>query len=74
VLALEVSNKKGDAYFMLGRSYEQMGDLNKARWAYEELIAHYPNNEHANFIKYRLDALRSKNPVPNSNKHKKATV
>jgi TolA-binding protein len=74
VLAIEVSNKKGDAYFMLGRSYEQIGDFTKARWAYEELNVHYPNNEHLDFVKNRLDALRSKIPAPNSSKHKKATV
>jgi TolA-binding protein len=74
VLAIEVSNKKGDAYFMLGRSYEQIDDFMKARWAYEELNVHYPNNEHTNFVKYRLDALRSKILTPNSSKHKKANV
>jgi TolA-binding protein len=33
VLALETSNKKIDAYFMMGKSYELIGDLMKARWA-----------------------------------------
>jgi TolA-binding protein len=74
VLAIEVSNKKGDAYFMLGRSYERIGDMIKARWAYEELNIHYPNNEHVDFVKKRLDALRNTISAPNSSKHKKASA
>jgi TolA-binding protein len=71
VLTIESSNKKIDAYFMLGRSCEHLRDLAKARWAYEELNAHYPQNEHANAAKSRLAILKKKSPAPQPQTHKK---
>jgi TolA-binding protein len=74
VLALETSNKKIDAYFMMGKSYELIGDFMKARWAYEELNAHFPDNNHASVVKSRLNALKQDLPAPKKNKHKKTTA
>jgi TolA-binding protein len=74
VLAFETSNKKIDAYLMMGQSYEQIGDLMKARWAYEELNTQYPDNEHARVVKSRLNALKQDLPTPKNIKHKKTTV
>ncbi len=74
VLAIESSNKKIDAYFMSGKSYEQVGDLVKARWAYEELNAHYPNNEHARVAKSRLDVLKHDLPATRKLRHQKTTA
>jgi len=58
VLTIDSANKKMDAYFMLGKSYEQVGDLAKARWAYEELSLLYPNHGHKRFVKSRLNAIK----------------
>lgn len=74
VLSLDASNKKSDAYFMLGRSYELVGDLVKARWAYEELNVHFPLNGHASFVKRKLDYLKNFIKKPEQDKHKKSTV
>ncbi len=74
VLAFETSNKKIDAYFMMGKSYELIGDLMKARWAYEELNTHYPDNDHARVVTSRLNALKQDLPTPKNIKHKKTTV
>jgi|GEM_PF-1374862 len=74
VLAFETSNKKIDAYLMMGQSYEQIGDLVKARWAYEELNTHYPNNDHARVVRSRLNALKQDLPAPKNIKHKKTTA
>jgi tol-pal system protein YbgF len=57
VISGDVSSKKPDAYFMLGRSYEQTDELEKARNAYQTLNEQYPNNVHANRVKSRLKAL-----------------
>jgi TolA-binding protein len=59
VLAFESSNKKMDAYFMLGKTYEHTGDMEKARTVYKELIKKYPANGHAQIAKYRLDVLKN---------------
>jgi hypothetical protein len=59
---------------MLGKSYEQIGDLVKARWAYEELTLLYPNNSHSRFVKSRLDVIKRTLPQPRENKYKKTTA
>jgi TolA-binding protein len=59
VLALETSNKKIGAYFMRGKSYEQIGDLIKARWAYEELNTHYPDNDHARRCQVSIECVEA---------------
>ena len=74
VLTINSSNKKSDAYFMLGRSYEQVGDLAKARWAYEELNLLYPNYEHRGMVKSKLHALKQEISSPISGKTKKAST
>jgi TolA-binding protein len=58
VLTIDSSNKKADSYFMLGKSYEQIGDLAKARWAYEELSLLYPDYEHTKFVRSRLNVIK----------------
>jgi tol-pal system protein YbgF len=57
VIALDSSNKKPDAYYMLGRSYEQIGEREKARNTYQALNDQYPGNVHARRVKARLKAL-----------------
>jgi TolA-binding protein len=74
VLALETSNKKIDAYFMTGKSYELIGDMTKARWAYEELNTHYSDNNHAHVVKSRLNALKQDLPTPKNTKPKRTTT
>ena len=44
VFQYKTSEKKGDAYFMLGRSYEMLGDKAKAKEAYEKVVKDYPTN------------------------------
>jgi TolA-binding protein len=74
VLTITSSNKKVDAYFLLGKSYEQIGDFVKARWAYEELSLLYPDNEHARVVKSRLNMLKQTHPSPKNIKQKKTTA
>jgi TolA-binding protein len=74
VLEIESSNKKEDAYFMLGKAYEKIGDLVKARWAYEELNLLYPNNVHARVAKSKLNSLQRNIPDPQPKTNKKSTV
>jgi tol-pal system protein YbgF len=40
----KTSEKKGDAYFMMGRCYEALGDKAKAKEAYEKVVKDYPTN------------------------------
>jgi TolA-binding protein len=75
VLLLKTSNKKDDAYFMLAKSYENLGDVVKARWAYEELLLLYPGYKHAKAISGKLDVLKKSLPQPASGgKHKKSAI
>jgi TolA-binding protein len=73
VLTIESSNKKTDAFFMLGKSCERLQDFEKARWAYEELNAHFPQNEHAKAVKSRLRLLKGKSSAPKPQTHKKGS-
>lgn len=57
VIALDSSNKKPDAYYMLGRSYEQIDEREKARDTYQALNDQYPDNVHARRVISRLKAL-----------------
>jgi TolA-binding protein len=74
VLAMDSANKKMDAYFMLGKSYEKVGDKARARWAYEELSLLYPNNIHARYVKARLQSINRAISVPAPGKRKKSSV
>ena len=75
VLTMDSANKKVDAYFMLGKSYEETGDKVKARWAYEELNLLYPDNAHARYVRSRLQILNRelKNPSPAKKQKKSST-
>ncbi len=44
VLQFQFSEKKGDALFMLGRSYELLGDKAKAKESFERVVKDYPTN------------------------------
>ncbi len=59
VLKIESSNKKADAYFMLGRSYEALGDFKKARQAYEQVANQFPLCSNAPLAWIHLKALQS---------------
>ena len=59
VIAIDSSNKKSDAYYMLGRSYEQTGEREKARNTYQALNEQYPDNVHARRVKSRLNVLNN---------------
>jgi tol-pal system protein YbgF len=43
-LQYKTSEKKGDAYFMLGRSYQMQGDKAKAKEMFEKVVKDYPTN------------------------------
>jgi tol-pal system protein YbgF len=59
VIAIDASKKKSDAYFMLGKSYEQIGEREKARNIYQTLNEQYPDNVHARRVESRLKALNN---------------
>ena len=72
VIILSASNKKADAFIMLGQSYEKIHETSKARWAYEELLRRYPGDLHAALAKSRL---RSFQPVrPEKQNEKRSTT
>jgi TolA-binding protein len=74
VLTITSSNKRKDAYFMLGKSYEKTGNLAKAKWAYEELNERYPGNDHSRVAKSRLDLLKRKSKPVNSGNTSKSVI
>jgi tol-pal system protein YbgF len=57
VLAIESSNKKADAYFMLGRSYEALGELKKAHQAFEKVTNQFPQSSSALRARIHLKVL-----------------
>jgi len=57
VLQYKVSEKKGDAHFMLGRSYEILGDKAKAKESYEKVVKDYPTNDNVKKAKDRWGRL-----------------
>jgi tol-pal system protein YbgF len=57
VLQYKTSEKKGDAYFMLGRSYEMLGDKAKAKESFEKVVKDYPTNNNVNKAKERWGRL-----------------
>jgi tol-pal system protein YbgF len=59
VLAIESSNKKADAYFMLGRSYEALGDWKNAQQAFEKVTSQFPLSSNASRARIRMQSLKS---------------
>ncbi|MBF8294833.1 MAG: ybgF [Bacteroidetes bacterium] len=57
VLQYKISEKKGDAHFMLGRSYEMLGDKAKAKESYEKVVKDYPTNDNVKKAKERWGRL-----------------
>ncbi len=57
VFQYKTSEKKGDAYFMLGRSYEMLGDKAKAKESYEKVVKDYPTNNNVKKAKERWGCL-----------------
>jgi tol-pal system protein YbgF len=57
VLQYKVSEKKGDAHFMLGRSHEILGDKAKAKESYEKVVKDYPTNDNVKKAKERWGRL-----------------
>jgi tol-pal system protein YbgF len=57
VFQYKASEKKGDAYFMLGRSYEILGDKAKAKESYEKVVKDYPTNNNVKKAKERWGRL-----------------
>jgi len=57
VFQYKTSEKKGDAYYMLGRSYEMMGDKAKAKESYEKVVKDYPTNNNVKKAKERWGRL-----------------
>lgn len=57
VLQYKVSEKKGDAHFMLGRSYEILGDKAKAKESFEKVVKDYPTNDNVKKAKERWGRL-----------------
>lgn len=58
VTAISSSNKKPDAYYMMGRSYEALGNPTKARRAYEELLTNFPLSDHARAARIKSESLK----------------
>jgi len=52
------SNKREDAYYMLGRTYEQLGKGPRARTMFETLLNEFPGSALAPSARQRLKALK----------------
>jgi len=57
VLKLKKSVKKGDAQFMIGQTYEHLGNKAKAKAAYEKVVKEYPMNRNVKRAKQRWAKL-----------------
>ncbi|MEX0737582.1 MAG: tetratricopeptide repeat protein, partial [Bacteroidota bacterium] len=57
VLEYKVTEKKGDAYYMMGRCYEMQGDKAKAKELYEKVVKDYPTNDLVQKAKGRWEKL-----------------
>lgn len=57
VLKFKKSEKKGDAQFMIGQSYERLGNKAKAKEAFEKVVKDYPMNAHVKKAKERWARL-----------------
>jgi TolA-binding protein len=57
VLKYKNIEKKGDAQFMLGQTYEKLGSKAKAKAAYKKLIKEYPMNKNVKRAKARRAKL-----------------
>lgn len=57
VLKIKNSLKKGDAQFMLGQTYERLGQKVKAKAAYEKVVKDYPLNKNVKRAKQRWAKL-----------------
>jgi tol-pal system protein YbgF len=57
VFQYKVSEKKADAEYMLGRSYEATGDKEKAKEAYEKVTKDYPTSDKVKKAKERWARL-----------------
>jgi TolA-binding protein len=52
------SNKRADAYYMLGRTYEQLGNVAQARSMFEALLKEYPHTALASSARRKLGSLK----------------
>lgn len=57
VIAIKGSDKKGDAQFMIGQTYERLGNKKKAKAAYEKVVKEYPMNKNVKHAKERWAKL-----------------
>ena len=52
------SRKAPEAYYRIGKCYEELGQPEDALKAYEEFVARYPDDSHAALSKNRIEYLR----------------
>lgn len=57
VLEYKVTEKKGDAYYMMGRCHEMQGEKAKAKELFEKVVKDYPTNDLVRKAKDRLSKL-----------------
>jgi TolA-binding protein len=74
VIAISSSNKKADAYYMMGRSYEALKNPTKARWSYEELLKNFPLSDRARAARIKAEKLNRTTPVRQEKKQQKTTA
>jgi len=60
VIGWKGSNKKADAYLMLGQTYAQLGDIQEAKRMFDALLREFPRSAFAPTARQKLKAL---NPV-----------
>lgn len=74
VIAISSSNKKADAYFLMGRSYEALKNPTKALWAYQELLTNFPFSDRARNARLRWEHLKRTVPPRSEAAPRKTTT
>jgi TolA-binding protein len=55
------SNKRADAYFLLGQTYEQLGNVEQARSMFEALLKEFPASKRAGSAREKLKVMKPMN-------------
>lgn len=64
VVGITSASKRPDALYMLGRTYEDVGDIAKARFNLQKLVKEYPKHKLATVARQKLQSSKFQLPKP----------
>ncbi|MGB2867892.1 MAG: tetratricopeptide repeat protein [Bacteroidota bacterium] len=64
VVGITSASKRPDALYMLGRTYEDVGDISKARFNFQKLFKEYPKHKLAAVARQKLQSSKFQLPKP----------